>query len=74
LVRFDDKHKKYLKRAKKWFKVIFTRKKGLPRPKPGGPYGFGRFWTFDGAGLEHIELPMANTADQPTPLFNKETD
>jgi len=24
--------------------------------------------------MEHIELPMANTADQPTPLFNKETD
>jgi len=24
--------------------------------------------------MEHIELPMANIVDQPTPLFNKETD
>ena len=75
LIRFDDEHKKYLKRTRKWFKDIFSRKKkGLSRPKSGGPYGFGRFGTFDGAGMEHIELPMANIVDQPTPLFNKETD
>jgi len=75
LIRFDDEHKEYLKRTRKWFKDIFSqKKKGLLRPKSGGPYGFGRFGTFDGAGMEHIELPMANTADQPTPLFNKETD
>jgi len=75
LIRFDDEHKKYLKRTRKWFKDIFSRKKkGLSRSKSGGPYGFGRFGTFDGTGLEHIELPMANAADRPTPLFNKETD
>jgi len=63
-----------LKRTRKWLKVIFSRKKGLSRPKSGVPYGFGGFGTFDGANLEHIEFPMANTADQPTPLFNKEAD
>jgi len=73
LIRFDDEHKKYLKRTRKRFKDTFPRKV-LSRPKSGGPYGFCRFGTFDGAGMEHIELAMANTADQPTPLFNKGID
>ena len=73
MVRFNDEQKKYLKRTRKWFKDIFSRKKGLSRPKSGGPYGFGRFRTVDGANLERIESPMANTADQPTLLFDKET-
>jgi len=34
----------------------------------------GRFDTFDGTSLDHIELSMANMAGLPTPLFNKETD
>ena len=35
----------------------------------------GRFGTFDrGSGGNHIELPMANTSEPPTPLMNKETD
>jgi len=41
--------------------------------KSGGPHGFGRFGTVDGANPEHIELPMANTTDQPTPLFGMAT-
>ena len=57
LIRLDYEHKKYLKRTRKWFKDIFSRKKkGLSEPKSGGPYGFGRYGTFDGAGMEHIEL------------------
>jgi len=73
-VAADTMGKKYLKRTRKWFKVIFSRKKGLSRPKSGGPHGFGRFGTVDGASPEHIELPITNTADQQTPLFNKETN
>ena len=74
LIRFDGEHKKYIRRTREWFKVIFSRtEKGLSRPKYGGPHGFSRSGTVDGANPEHIELPMANTANQPTPLFNKET-
>ena len=34
-----------------------------------------RFGTFDGNAFgDHIELPIANTSEQPLPLFNKEID
>jgi len=55
----------------KWFGNIFSRKKKQARPK-FGVSGLGRFGTFDGIG-DHIELLMAGS-DQPSPLFNKETD
>jgi len=73
LIRFDDEHKKYLKRSRKWFGRMFSQKKTRPRARSGGPYGLGRFGTFDGSNSgDHIELPVA--ANQPPPLFDKETD
>ena len=73
LIRFDNEHKKYLKRTRKWFGRVFS--KNRPRPKSGGPYGLGRFGTFDGSTFnDHIELSMTNSSEQPPPLFNKETD
>ena len=73
LVRFDDEHKKYLQRTRKWFGNTFSQKKKRLRSKSG--HGLGRFGTFDGASFnEHIEVPMANITEQPVPLFNKETD
>ena len=74
LIRFDDEHRKYLRRSRRWLGRIFFHKKRGSRQKSGGPYGLGRFGTFDGTTFgDHIELPMANP-EQPPPLFNKETD
>ena len=73
LIRFDDEHKRYLQRTRKWFGNIFSRKKRRLRSK--SRHGLGRFGTFDGASFnEHIEVPMAYITEQPAPLFNKETD
>ena len=76
LIRFDNDHRKYLKRSGKWLKSLFSqRKKKRPRPKAIGPYSLGRFGTFDGGSTgDHIELAMADKSELPTPLFNKETD
>jgi len=72
LIRFDDEHKKRLKRLRKWFNIFSWGKKIRVRPKPGNPHGLGRFGTVDGGN--HTELPMASPPNQPPPLFNKETD
>ena len=77
LIRFDNEHKKYLKRTRTWFGRIFSHKhKNRQRPKSGGSHGLSRFGAFDGNRFgDHIELPMANALDQPPSLFsNKETD
>ena len=74
MIRFDNEHRKYLERTKKWFTGFFSKGK-RPRQNSGGPYGLGRFGTFDGNSIgDHIELAMANASEQPPPLFNKETD
>jgi len=73
LIRFDDEHEKYLKRSRKWFGRMFSQKKTRPRARSGVPHGLGRFGVFDGSDLgDHIELFIA--ANQPPPLFDKETD
>jgi hypothetical protein len=75
LIRFDSEYKKYLKRSRKWFGRIFSQMRKWPRPRLGGPYGLGKFSTFDGDPFgSHVEVPMANTPVQSPPLFNKETD
>jgi len=75
LIRFDNEHKKYLERSRKWFGRIFSRKKKRQRPNPGGLYGSNMFSTFGGGNsADHIVLPMANLTNQPPPLFDKETD
>ena len=74
LIRFDNEHKKYLKRTKKWFGNIFSQKKKKQARPKSGVSGLGRFGTFDGSNVgDHIELLMASS-DHPSPLFNKETD
>ena len=75
LIRFDNEHKKYLKRSGKLLERIFSQKKTRQRPRSGNPYGFGRFDTFDGNNFgDHIEVPMVGLSDQSPLLFNKETD
>ena len=70
---FDDERKKCFKRISKWSGSIFFQKKLQPRQKSGAS-GSGRFGTFGGSDLgDHIELLTAGP-DQPSPLFNKETD
>ena len=75
LIRFDNEHKKYLKRSRKWLGRIFSQKnKKRQRPKSADPYGLEKSGTFDGKSPgDHFELLMASP-DQPSPLFNKETD
>ena len=77
MIRFDDEHRRYLKRAKKWFAhtLRFFQKTERQRPETVGSYTLGSFNTFDTSALDrHIELAMVNPSDQQTPLFNKEID
>jgi hypothetical protein len=73
MIRFDNKHKRWLKRIGKLFNFIFSKKQW----KWLGPEysGFGLPHAYDGNNpTYHIELPMANQPNQLPPLFNKETD
>ena len=73
-IRFDDEHRKYLKRVRKWFKRKFSFPKRMPqhRQAPDGPYTLRRSSTFDASTIgDRIELEMAFW---DPPLFNKETD
>lgn len=76
MIRFDDDHRKYLKRARRWFfrNFSFSGKKQQQRPKSAGPYSLGSFNTFDAAIGNHIELAIGGGSEQQAPLFNKETD
>jgi len=77
MIRFDNKHKKYLERSGKWFGHIFSRMKNKNKQKPtlGSPYGLNRFSTPDGNSFwDHIGLPMSIPFDQPPPIFDVETD
>ena len=60
MIHFDDEHKKYLERTRKWFRRIFACKKQR---------------MFNGNSLgEHIELQMADTPNQPPSLLEKQND
>ena len=75
LIHSDDKHKEHLGRTGTQFGSVFSQKKDLPGPGTGGPHGLGKFGTFDGNSMnDHVELPVANVANQPPPLFNEEND
>ena len=76
LIRFDDEHRRYLKRFTKRFEYILTwMKKRQWIPKFGGPNGLGGFCAPNGsnpvASSEHIELHVTT---HPLPVFNLETD
>jgi len=73
LIRYDNKHKKFLGRPGKWFGRMFSRTKGKrPRRNSRGRGGPGIFHG-NGSG-DHVELPMTNPADQQRPLFDEKTD
>ena len=76
LIHFDNEHKKYLKRTRRWFgRVFFHRNKNRLKPRSGTPHGFGGLGAFGGNRVgNHTEVPMANVPEQPRPLFNRETD
>ena len=75
LICFDNEHKGYLKRTRRWFGRVFPHKKARPKPKSGGPHHFGGLSALVGSRPDdHIEVPMANVPDQLQPLFNKDAD
>ena len=76
-IRFDDEHRKYLRRARRWIKrkLSFPKRMRQHRREPAGPYPLGTFNTFDASTIgDHIELVIANPSDLQAPLFNRETD
>ena len=75
MIRFDDEHKKYLRRFRKRLGRIFFRKKKQSRPKSSATYTLRGFNTPDGGEIgDHIELDIANLSGQQPPLFNGKTD
>ena len=77
LIRFDNKHKRYLKRSKKWCRDIFSKvKRRWQRPRSGGLCGLGRFGisTSSSSG-DYIGLQDVTTLpNQPSQIFNKKTN
>ena len=73
LIRFDNKHKRCLKRTKKWFNRGFSNRKWKwPKPRCGS---FRTPRADDGNNTAgHIKLAMAGSSYQPSLLFNKDTD
>ena len=74
MIRFDDEHRRYLRRSKRWLGRIFSFswKQRHLRSRSPGPHGPGSFTvvnenTADGL----IELAAINPAHQSPPLFNK---
>ena len=58
MIRFDDEHRKYLKRCRKWIRRILSWRT-LPRPRFGGPYPVGSLGTSGGGNVgNHIQLAM----------------
>ena len=73
LINFDHKHRRYLGRTKQWFKRVFSYKKWkVHGPKHGGS-GPPRAHDWNNS-VDHTELFMPGPPDQPSTLFNKETD
>ena len=74
LIHFDDEHRKYLRRSRKWLGSIFQMRR-WQRPKPGAPNGLGGVDTPGGSGPgDHIELHVANLPERLAPIFDKEID
>ena len=75
LIRFDNEHKKYLRRTRTWFMRTFSFLKKRLSQQSTRPYSFGGFNPPDVSMVGNaIELAVTGTADQQVPLFNKETD
>jgi len=65
-IRFDNQHRRYLKRSRKWFGYILARmRKRRQKQRTGGPDGSRVFGAYDING--HIELDVTSTP----PLFKR---
>ena len=73
LIHFDDKHRRYLRRIGKWFNRTFSRKKWRWQVPERTGSGLPRALDQNNSAA-HIELLMANVPEQPSLLFNRETD
>jgi hypothetical protein len=65
MIRFDNEHKKYLERSRKWLGHSFSRTR-YPRRKSNGPDG--------NAPGDHIDLLIPTPPDQPPPIFHQVID
>ena len=74
LIRFDSDHKKYLKRSRKWFRLLFSRERWL-RQTPGDPHHLG---AFNGSGrnspVDHFEVPIVGPPNQSPSPSTVDTD
>jgi len=72
LIQFDDKHRRYLGRTREWFNRVFSCRKWKLEPKHSGsglPHALD--WN---SPVDHTEWSIPGPPEQPSPLFNKETD
>ena len=72
IIRFDNKHKKYLENSRRWFRRTFKKrrrsKSGEPKPPDGSD-------TPDADNpRDHIELTMVGSPNDSPASFKKETD
>ena len=76
LIRFDNKHKRYLKRSKQWTGHILSEvKERWQRPRSSGLRRLGSFGASDLSGSgDYIELGITSLSNQPPPIFNKKTN
>ena len=76
LIRFDDEHKKYLRRSRKWFGHILSQSRTRwSRLGFGSPHGLGRYGKLDvNSSSDHVELLVPDPSDPPPSLFNKEAN
>ena len=75
LIRFDNEHKKYLRRSRKWFGNTISQTKGWWRAMLGSPRLLGGTEIPNGGNSGgHIELRVAGSPEHPPPIFNKEID
>ena len=75
ITRFDNAHRKYLKRSRRWFRRVFSpEKKQRPsRPDGSDPPGSPGKLDWNNTG-DHIELVVFGSYGNSPPLFEKETD
>jgi len=72
LVRFDDEHKKYLKRSGKWIRRLFSERK-QSRRNPGGPSNTANT-SDENIPADYFEALVVSPSDQPSLLFGKDTE
>ena len=75
MIRFDDEHRKYLRRFREWFGRLFSWRWKPQRRGPGDLHPLGRFGTVDGRNIDgHIELALIRPSGQQLPLLDEGAD